>query len=170
MAIRHFNITGELTQQLLAAGDNIGVSSISLANTDSLHNGIVDLYIEKKLTGKFYLLKNVVIPPGVTLIHDVLGFDNGKDQFSMYVKLTKTTLFTLTGAINPIASTTITGVGTKFVEELSVGDEIIVSSETRTVSAISSDTSLTVSVATTNTANDTSPDCNPVAPIDIILK
>ena len=74
---RHFNITGELTQELLAAGDNTGVSSISLTNVDSTGTAVdadVDLYIEKKLTGKFYLLKSVKIPYGATLLHNIKGF------------------------------------------------------------------------------------------------
>ena len=169
---RHFNITGELTQELLAAGDNISVSSISLTNVDSTGTAVdaeVDLYIEKKLTGKFYLLKSVKIPYGVTLFHDIKSFNNKTGEFGLYIKLTKGTLFTLTGSIDPTASTTVTGSGTKFLTELSIGDEIVVSSETRIVTAIASDTSLTVSVATTNTANDASPDCNPVAPVDVIL-
>ena len=169
---RHFNITGELTQELLAAGDNTNVSSISLTNVDSTGTAVdaeVDLYIEKKLTGKFYLLKSVKIPYGVTLFHDIRSFNNKTGEFGLYMKLTKGTLFTLTGSIDPTASTTVVGVGTKFLTELSVGDEIVVSSETRIVTAIASDTSLTVSVATTNTANDTTPDCNPVAPVDVIL-
>ena len=169
---RHFNITGELTQELLAAGDNTNVSSISLTNVDSTGTAVdaeVDLYIEKKLTGKFYLLKSVKIPYGVTLFHDIRSFNNKTGEFGLYMKLTKGTLFTLTGSIDPTASTTVVGVGTKFLTELSIGDEIVVSSETRIVTAIASDTSLTVSVATTNTANDTTPDCNPVAPVDVIL-
>ena len=169
---RHFNITGELTQELLAAGDNTNVSSISLTNVDSTGTAVdaeVDLYIEKKLTGKFYLLKSVKIPYGVTLFHDIRSFNNKTGEFGLYMKLTKGTLFTLTGSIDPTASTTVVGVGTKFLTELSIGDEIVVSSETRIVTAIASDTSLTVSVATTNTANDASPDCNPVAPVDVIL-
>ena len=169
---RHFNITGELTQKLLAAGDNTSVSSISLTNVDSTGTAVdadVDLYIEKKLTGKFYLLKSVKIPYGVTLFHDIKGFNNRNGEFGLYIKLTKGTTFTLTGSINPTASTTVTGSGTAFLTELSIGDEIVVSSETRIVTAIASDTSLTVSVATTDTANDATPDCNPVAPVDVIL-
>ena len=169
---RHFNITGELTQELLAAGDNISVSSISLTNVDSTGTAVdaeVDLYIEKKLTGKFYLLKSVKIPYGVTLFHDIKSFNNKTGEFGLYIKLTKGTLFTLTGSIDTTASTTVTGSGTKFLTELSIGDEIVVSSETRIVTAIASDTSLTVSVATTDTANDATPDCNPVAPVDVIL-
>ena len=169
---RHFNITGELTQELLAAGDNTNVSSISLTNVDSTGTAVdaeVDLYIEKKLTGKFYLLKSVKIPYGVTLSHDIKSFSNKTGEFGLYIKLTKGTLFTLTGSINPTASTTVTGSGTAFLTELSIGDEIVVSSETRIVTAIASDTSLTVSVATTDTAEDASPDCNPEALIDVII-
>jgi len=169
---RHFNITGELTQELLAAGDNINVSSISLTNVDSTGTAVdaeVDLYIEKKLTGKFYLLKSIKIPYGVTLFHDIKSFNNKTDEFGLYIKLTKGTLFTLTGSIDPTASTTVVGVGTKFLTELSIGDEIVVSSETRIVTAIATNLSLTVSVATTNTSNDATPDCNPVAPVDVIL-
>ena len=169
---RHFNITGELTQELLAPGDNTNVSSISLTNVDSTGTAVdadVDLYIEKKLTGKFYLLKSIKIPYGVTLFHDIKGFNNRANEFGLYIKLTKGTLFTLTGSIDPTASTTVVGVGTKFLTELSIGDEIVVSSEIRIVTAIATNLSLTVSVATANTGNDATPDCNPVAPVDVIL-
>jgi len=174
MATRHHNITGGLTQQLLAAGDSVNVTSISLTNVDSSTttvDSIVDLYIEKPLIGRFYLIKTISIPVGSTLVleKENVNFNNGPDQFGLFIKLTKGATFTLTGSINPTASTTVTGSGTKFLTELSVGDEIVVSSETRIVSAIASDTSLTVSIATTNTANDTSPDCNPVAPVDVII-
>ncbi|MBI4457356.1 hypothetical protein HY633_00120, partial [Candidatus Uhrbacteria bacterium] len=64
----------------------------------------------------------------------------------------------LTGSIDPIASTSVTGVGTLFTTELVVGDRITVSGETRTVTAIASNTSLTVDTAFSNNANDTSPD------------
>ena len=166
---KYFNITGELTQELLAAGDNTSVSQVSLTNTDATHTGIVDLYIEKKLTGKFYLLKNVNIPPGVTLIHSIRGFNNKSDEFGMYIKLTKTTTVTLTGSIDPAASTTVPGSGTAFLSEVSIGDELVVSGETRIVTAIASDTSLTVSLAFSDNSNDATPDINPVAPIDVIL-
>ena len=166
---RHFNITGELTQELLAVGNNVSVSSISLTNVDATHTGIVDLYIEKKLTGKFYLLKTVNIPPGVTLTHNIVGFNNKAGEFGMYIKLTKTTTTTLTGSIDPAASVIVPGSGTAFLTEVSIGDELVVSGETRIVTDIISDTSLTVSVAFSNNSNDATPDINPVAPIDVIL-
>ena len=62
----------------------------------------------------------------------------------------------LTGSIDPAASTTVTGIGTAFTSELAVGDTITVSGETRTISASASNTSLTVSVAFSDNANDTS--------------
>jgi len=92
---RHFNITGassaaaELTRELLAVGDNINVSSISLVNVHADTKCSVDLYIEKKLTGKFYLLKGVSLPTGVTLFHDIKSFNNKAGEFGLYIKLTK---------------------------------------------------------------------------------
>ncbi|MSR88027.1 MAG: hypothetical protein EXS69_02630 [Candidatus Zambryskibacteria bacterium] len=73
-------------------------------------------------------------------------------------RLTGATTTVLTGSINAIASTTITGVNTLFTTELVVGDRITVTGETRTVVAIASATSLTVDLATTDTANDTAVD------------
>ena len=67
--------------------------------------------------------------------------------------------FNITGSIDPAASTTVPGSGTAFLTEISVGDEIVVSGETRTVTAIASNTSLTVSVAFSNNANDTEVQC-----------
>ena len=86
---RHFNITGELTQELLAAGSSTFVSKISLTNIEGTNKCTVDLYIEKKLTGKFYLLKGVELPIGATLIYDDMKFSNRAGEFGLYIKLTK---------------------------------------------------------------------------------
>jgi len=86
---RHFNITGELTQELLAAGSSTSVSKISLTNIEGTNKCTVDLYIEKKLTGKFYLLKGVELPIGATLIYDDMKFSNRVGEFGLYIKLTK---------------------------------------------------------------------------------
>jgi len=180
MATLHHSISGGLTKELLAPGDNVRVSKISLTNIQKVSNCKVDLYIEKKLTGKFYLLKGVEIPNGVTLIYDDIRFNNGTDQFGLYIKLTDGDSFTLTatGGINPVASTGLTGdgsgstgvaSGTAFLSELSVGDEIVVSGETRTVSAITANDALVVTAAFTDTANDLTPDCNPTALVDVII-
>ena len=85
---RYHNITGELTQELLAVGDNVKVSSISLTNTQKVSKCKVDLYIEKALTGKFYLLKGVELPIGATLIHNI-AFSNAAGEFGLYIKLNK---------------------------------------------------------------------------------
>jgi len=163
----HFNITGGVTQELLAPGNNYSISSISLTNVNFGGATLVDIYIEKKLTGKFYLLKNVKLPIGVTLFHNITNFDNR--QFGLYIKLTKSDVFTLTGTIDPIADPTVTGVGTLFLTEVQVGDEIIVTGETRTVASIVNATELEVTVATTNTLIDKTPDCSPKSRIDVIL-
>ena len=86
---KHFNITGELTQELLVVGANIKASSISLTNVHASTKCTVDLYIEKQLTGKFYLLKKVELPVGVTLFHDIKGFSNKAGEFGLYLKLTQ---------------------------------------------------------------------------------
>ena len=170
MATLRHNISGELSQELLAAGDGITVSKIILTNTQKVSNCKVDLYIEKKLVGKFYLLKNVELPLGATLVYDnAATFSTATGEFGLYIKLTDGDSFTLTGSINPVASTGITGVNTLFLSEVSAGDEIVVSSETRIVSSVEQETNLTLTVATTDTANDTSPDCNPTALVDVII-
>ena len=76
-------------------------------------------------------------------------------------------LFTLTGSIDPIASTTVTGVGTKFLTEIHPGDTITVSGETKTVDSVTSDTSLVVTSAFSDNSNDTSPDCAPRGDVHI---
>ena len=84
-----FNISGELTQELLAAGSNVNVNKLSLTNIEGTNKCTVDLYVEKKLTGKFYLLKGVELPIGTTLIYDNMKFNNNTGEFSLYIKLTK---------------------------------------------------------------------------------
>jgi hypothetical protein len=104
MATLHHNISGELTTQLLAAGDNVNVSKISLTNSQKVSKCKVDLYIEKKLVGKFYLLKGVEIPMGATLVYDSsngVRFSNATGEFGLYIKLTDGATFTLTGSIDP---------------------------------------------------------------------
>tara|TARA_R110002110_G_scaffold233124_1_gene448844 strand:+ start:392 stop:700 length:309 start_codon:yes stop_codon:yes gene_type:complete len=89
MATLHHNISGEITKELLAAGDDINISKISLTNIHASTKCTVDLYIEKKLTGTFYILKAVELPIGVTLIYDDVKFNNNSDEFGLYIKLTK---------------------------------------------------------------------------------
>ena len=88
MATRLHNISGELTQELIAAGNNMRVTSISLTNTHASTTCTVDLYIEKEFTGTFYILKGVSLPVGAILSHD-FTFDNSANQYGLYIKLTK---------------------------------------------------------------------------------
>ena len=90
MATVHHNISGELTKELLAAGDNAQVSSISLSNIHAAGTTCkVDLYIEKKLTGTFYIMKGISLPVGATLTHN-FSMNNTTGEFGLYIKLTKT--------------------------------------------------------------------------------
>ena len=88
MATRYHNISGELTQKLLAAGDGLKINSISLSNTHASTTCTVDLYIEKKFTGTYYVFKGVSLPVGAVLSHD-FTLDNNIDQYGLYIKLTK---------------------------------------------------------------------------------
>jgi len=171
IASKHHNVTGELVQELLAAGDNTRVSKISLTNVNFGGSMLVDLYIEKQLTGKFYLLKKVELPVGVTLFHDIVGFNNSSNEFGLFIKLTKSDVFTLTGSINVTGTNTnVPGTSTLYLSELAVGDEITVTGETRTIATITSDTAATVTAAWgSDLADDTSPDCSPKSRVDVIL-
>ncbi len=84
-----FNITGETTQELLAAGANVKVNKISLTNMHATTSCNVDLYIEKSSKGKFYLVKLTLLPVGATLIYDDIKFSNSGGEFSLYIKLNK---------------------------------------------------------------------------------
>ena len=86
---RYHNITGELTQELLADGRNTKVSSMSLCNIHADTKCTVDVYVEKKLLGKFYFIKTVELPVGVTLVYENLAFDNSTDEFGLFIKLTR---------------------------------------------------------------------------------
>jgi len=91
MATLHHNITGELTQELLAAGNDVVMSSISLANTvdSGTAEGVyVDLFIKKALVGKYYFFKKLFIPASVSLIYNA-SFNNTEGEFGLYIKLTK---------------------------------------------------------------------------------
>ena len=77
--------------------------------------------------------------------------------------------FTISGSIDPTASTAVTGVGTLFKSQVRVGDSICVSGEDRIIASIGSSTTLTVTSAFSNNGNDTSVVCTPDAAGDIYL-
>ena len=81
------NVSGELTQELLAAGDGVNLTSISLVNVHASTTCTVDLYVEKKLAGKFYFMKSLSLPVGVTLLLEEKDLKIG--EFGLFIKLTK---------------------------------------------------------------------------------
>ena len=171
MATLHHNISGELTQELLAPGGGYRASKISLTNVQKVSTCKVDLFIKKALKGKFYLLKGVELPIGATLMYNNIEFSNAINEFGLYIKLTDGPTFTLTGSIDVTGTNVnVPGTNTLFTSELSIGDEVVVSGETRIITTITSDTAATVTAAFgSNLANDTSPDCNPTALVDVII-
>ena len=90
MATLQHNITTVLTQNLLAAGDNISnAKSITIANVDSSNDAKVDLFLNKG-DDNFYILKNVLIPLGSTLVlgpEDNIAFDNSANGYSMRIQV-----------------------------------------------------------------------------------
>tara|TARA_Y100001938_G_scaffold125542_1_gene176568 strand:- start:1347 stop:1862 length:516 start_codon:yes stop_codon:yes gene_type:complete len=169
---RYHNISGELTQELIAPGSKTNVSTISLTNVQKVSKCKVDLYVDKLNLGKFYILKSVELPIGATLVHDLMGFNSRLNQFGLYIKLTDGATFTMTGSIDVTGTNTnVPGTNTLYTSELSVGDEIVVSGETRTIATITGDTTATVTAAWgSDLANDATPDCNPTALVDVILR
>jgi hypothetical protein len=69
----------------------------------------------------------------------------------------------ITGTIDPIADTAVAGVGTVFTTEAKVGDKLVVTGETRTITVITSDTVCAVDTAFSNNANDLTPEIHPAA-------
>ena len=88
-ATLHHNLTGVLTQELLAAGDNIKVNQISFVNKNNTACRF-DLFIRKKLTGDFLLLKNYYLEASSNFIHTPIKFNNAKGEFSLFIKLIAT--------------------------------------------------------------------------------
>jgi len=168
---KYFNISGELTQQLLAPGDEVDVSKILLTNIQKVSECKVDLYIERAIGSKFYLIKGVELPIGSTLVYDASSFNTDVNGFGLYIKLTDGASFTLTGSIDVTGTNVnVPGTNTLYTSELSIGDEVVVSGETRTIATITGDTTATVTAAFgSDLANDTSPDCNPTALVDVII-
>jgi len=88
MATLYHNITGELTQELIAAGNNFRARSISLANVHGSNAVSIDLFVQKKLTGKFYFFKQLNLPADTSFIYN-FTFDNSLGEFGLFIKLTK---------------------------------------------------------------------------------
>ena len=89
MALFH-NITTVLTKDLLTAGDNVSnLKSITIANVDTSNDAKVDLFLNKS-DDNFYILKEVLIPLGSTLVlgpEDNIAFNNGSSGYSMRIQV-----------------------------------------------------------------------------------
>jgi len=173
MATLYHNISGELSTEILAPGDRMNVSSISFANVNTYKHVLLDFFMKKPETGRYYLLKNVNIPAGASYVYDTI-VNNRVGEFGLYVKLKAADTFTLTGTIDVSTGgaglTSVPGTNTLFTKELTIGDSILVTGETRIIESITSDTVATVTVAFgSDLANDTDPECIPTALVDVII-
>jgi len=89
MATLQHNITTTLTQNLLAAGDKVNAKSITLSNVDSTNDAKVDLFLNQG-DNDYYILKNVLIPLGSTLVldeGDSISFNNSSSGFSLRIQV-----------------------------------------------------------------------------------
>ena len=90
MASIYRNISGELTTKLINVGQNVSVNKISLTNVHASTTCTVDLFVEKKLTGKYYLVKGLSLPVGAAFIYsDGVRVNTSNKQFSLFIKLTQ---------------------------------------------------------------------------------
>ena len=83
------NITTDANDQITTLIPRNGVhsgsiSKISICNNDSLPAENISVYIEDEASTKFYIVKNVDIPVGVTLIlDDVVSFDVRRNSLNI---------------------------------------------------------------------------------------
>ena len=83
------NISGTTITSVLAAGDNVNkIETIRLTNTHASTTATVDLFIDSDSLGTFYIIKNISIPAGASLVlSEGLNFDNSSSGYTMYTKL-----------------------------------------------------------------------------------
>ena len=86
MATFLHNITTVLTKDLLTAGEKVNnIKSITIANVHASASAEIDLFLNKG-DDNFYILKNVEIPHGMTLVlgpEDNIEFNNNANGFSL---------------------------------------------------------------------------------------
>ena len=83
------NISGTAITSVLAAGENVSkIDTIRLTNTHASTTATVDLFIDSDSLGTFYIIKNISIPAGASLVlNEGLDFDNSSSGYTMYTKL-----------------------------------------------------------------------------------
>ena len=101
MAYSYQNITGstaveiigkrrvfdEATQVLTKQDYGKNIKSMKLANVHATDSVSVNLYVYDATLGTFYILKNLVIPFGVTLELDSEDMKYDDELYSLYLKL-----------------------------------------------------------------------------------
>ena len=89
MATLKHNITTVLTQNLLATGDGVNdVKYISIANLDTSHASVVNLFLNRG-DDNYYLLANHRIHVGETLFlnkDNNIAFNNSAGGFSLRIQ------------------------------------------------------------------------------------
>tara|TARA_R100000544_G_C2165167_1_gene29552 strand:- start:11 stop:328 length:318 start_codon:yes stop_codon:yes gene_type:complete len=89
LATLQHNITTVLTQDLLAAGDNVSNANyISMSNVD-LDSAIINLFLNKG-DENYYLIKGYRLTPGSTLYlnkDNNIVFDNSTSGFSLRTQI-----------------------------------------------------------------------------------
>ena len=83
------NISGTTVTSVLAAGDNVSkIQAIRITNTHASADATVDLFINSDSFGTFYIIKNVLLPYGTSLVLEKgLSFDNSTNGYNLYAKL-----------------------------------------------------------------------------------
>ncbi len=83
------NITTTAITSVLAAGENVSkIDTIRLTNTHASTTATVDLFIDSNSLGTFYIIKNISIPTGTSLVlNEGLNFDNSSNGYTLYAKL-----------------------------------------------------------------------------------
>ena len=152
----HGTSTDRLT---IATSGNVGVGTTSPTELFEIEGDTTNLSIRNTAETEAGIILSDSAAP-LTQFAKIL-FDSGSTESGLASGLSIMTAgglgspYTLTGSIDPTASTSVVGVGTLFTTELMVGDRITVSDETRVVATITDNTHLTVTVAFTDVANDT---------------
>ena len=82
-------LTTTAVTSVLDAGENVSkIDTIRLTNTHASTTATVDLFIDSNSLGTFYIIKNVSILAGTSLVlNEGLSFDNSINGYTMYVKL-----------------------------------------------------------------------------------
>jgi|TARA_R100000081_G_C4761291_1_gene140036 hypothetical protein len=87
------NISGNITQELLAPGNGVDIKSILIANTHASDAVTVKLYIEKQNLGRFSIFNGLTINAGTSIFlkEEVESINNDSNGFGLYIQLSAST-------------------------------------------------------------------------------